>query len=53
LIDRKDHSVDALFVLTDGRVAEVHLTWRADNHPEWPSTRLFASLDAWRSTLGC
>lgn len=40
---------DALFALDDGRVAEVHLTWRQGTEPDprWPFTALFPSLEDW------
>jgi hypothetical protein len=45
---RLDHD-NVLFELTDGsgRVAEVHLTWKANDRPQWPHTSVFASLDHW------
>ncbi len=35
--------------LDDGRVAEVHLTWRRnrENDARWPRTTIFESADAW------
>ncbi len=49
LIARRDDTDDALFALEDGRVAEVHLTWKssAEEDPRWPATAVFASLDEW------
>lgn len=49
LIARLDGTDDALFALPDGRVAEVHMTWRssAETDPHWPATALFTSLDHW------
>lgn len=49
LIARRDGSDDALFALADGRVAEVHLTWRKSAEPDarWPVTAVFTSLDQW------
>jgi hypothetical protein len=41
---------DALFRLNDGsgRLALVHLTWSGkQEHPPWPSTLLFASVQDW------
>lgn len=40
---------DALFLLEDGAVAEVHLTWskRPEPNPLWPSTAIFPSLTVW------
>lgn len=49
LIARRIDTDDALFLLADGRVAEVHMTWskRAEPDPRWPATGIFASLDDW------
>lgn len=49
LIARRMDTDDALFTLKDGRVAEVHLTWRRtrETDPMWPNTAIFASLDEW------
>lgn len=49
LIARRNDTDDALFALSDGRVAEVHLTWRRtrETDPLWPGTAIFASLDEW------
>jgi hypothetical protein len=40
---------DVLFELLDGsgRVAEVHLTWAANERPPWPHATVFESRDAW------
>ena len=48
-VGRRDDNDDVLFALPDGRVAEVHLTWRKGRETEahWPATAVFASLDAW------
>ncbi|MGE0666642.1 MAG: hypothetical protein AB7O49_08800 [Sphingomonadales bacterium] len=42
-------SDDALFLLPDGRVAQVHLTWSGtpERDPQWPHTEIFGSLDDW------
>jgi hypothetical protein len=39
---------DVLFLLDDGRVANVHLTWSrgAEQNP-WPSHRIYASFEEW------
>ena len=42
LIARRVDTDDALFALVDGRIAEVHMTWR-----HGPATAIFASLDEW------
>ena len=50
-IARADGADDYLFLSTDGRVAEVHLTFA--NRPEtppWPGHVVFPSLDAWKAT---
>jgi len=50
LIARRDDTDDALFALPDGRVAEVHLTWRQSGpepDPRWPAAGLHASLEDW------
>lgn len=49
LIVRRQDCDDALFALADGRVAEVHMTWRrgVEDDPRWPSTAIFASLEEW------
>ncbi|MCC7252216.1 hypothetical protein [Hyphomicrobium sp.] len=49
LIARRTDTDDALFALSDGRVAEVHLTWKSstEEDPRWPATAIFASLDEW------
>jgi hypothetical protein len=38
---------EALFPLSGGRVAEVHLTWSLSEEldPRWPTTAIYASLD--------
>ncbi len=49
LIARRDDTDDALFALTRGRVAEVHMTWRRsrETDPRWPATAIFSSLAEW------
>ena len=49
LIARREDTDDALFALEDGRIAEVHMTWRTsrETDPRWPATAIFPSLDAW------
>lgn len=50
LLARRADTDDVLFALDDGRVAEVHLTWRqtAEPDPRWPATAIFDSLEKWR-----
>jgi hypothetical protein len=48
LIARSNGSDDVLFLLPDGRVAEVHLVWQGrQTDPRWPSTGIFPSLLVW------
>lgn len=49
LLARREDTDDALFALTGGRVAEVHMTWRRSTEPDphWPATAIFESLDEW------
>lgn len=40
---------DVLFLITEGRVAEVHLTWASGEvEPPWPHATVHASLEDWR-----
>jgi hypothetical protein len=49
LMGRRADTDDVLFALSDGRVAEVHLTWRRGTEPDprWPGTAIFAALEEW------
>ena len=49
LIARRSDTDDALFELSGGRIAEVHMTWRtsAEPDPRWPATAVFDSLEEW------
>ena len=40
---------DVLFELSDGRVAEVHLTWshKPERDSAWPRTTIFSSAAVW------
>lgn len=49
LIARAGGSDDALFSLSDGRIAEVHLVWQGRQKSPWPSTGIFPSLSVWVS----
>jgi hypothetical protein len=46
---RRHDQDDVLFELDDGRVAEVHLTWRGgpEIDPRWPRTTIYASVANW------
>ena len=47
-IARSRRADDALFQISDGRVASVHLTWTQTlEQPPWPRHRIFESLDEW------
>jgi hypothetical protein len=49
IIARRADTDDALFLLEDGSVAEVQLTWseHAEADPSFPWTTLYPSLQAW------
>ena len=50
LLARRLDSDDAVFALADGRVAEVHLTWRRsgpETNPRFPATMIFRSVEEW------
>lgn len=49
LIARRYDCDDALYVLKDGRVAQVHLTWRLAQEigPLFPETVVYPSLERW------
>ena len=48
-IGRRWRRDDVLFLLRDGRFAQVHLTWRAEANPRWPDTQIYASFEEWKS----
>lgn len=48
-IGRRWRRDDVLFLLRDGRFAQVHLSWRAEANPHWPDTRIYASFEDWKS----
>jgi hypothetical protein len=52
LIARRYDRDDALFQMQDGRVAQVHLTWKQapEPDPRWPETVIYPSLQAWADT---
>lgn len=49
LIGRRYDRDTALFLLDDGRIARVHLTWRQDTEidPRWPETTIYADPHDW------
>jgi hypothetical protein len=52
LLGRSLASDDCLYGLDDGRVAAVHLTWSVERNPDWPSTAIYPSFDAWAREEG-
>ena len=40
---------DVLFEISDGQMplAVVHMTWRKETDPRWPTTKLFESWEQW------
>jgi len=48
-VGRRCRRDDVLFRLSDGRYAQVHLTRRKEASPDWPSTDIYDSFDAWKS----
>ena len=40
---------DVLFVLGDGRFAQVHLTRRQESNRAWPSTDVYDSFEDWKA----
>ena len=49
LLARRGDMDEALFLLSDGRVVEVHLTWSRSREmdPRWPTTAFYDSLEHW------
>lgn len=47
VLGRFEFSDDFLYLLPDGRVAQVHLTWTAETAPDWPWTTLYPSFFDW------
>jgi hypothetical protein len=48
-IGKRQDQDDVLFDLGDGRVAEVHLTWRGlqEEDSRWPKTSIYSSPAEW------
>jgi hypothetical protein len=46
---RRHDRDNVLFEINDGRVAEIHLTWRKsrESDPRWPTTRIYESISTW------
>jgi len=44
---------DVAFLLEDGRIAEVHLTWKGmtEADPRWPATRFFLNVEDWHKAI--
>ncbi|MEH3123498.1 MAG: hypothetical protein PGN16_16265 [Sphingomonas phyllosphaerae] len=51
LVARRFDRDEALLKLSDGRLAEVHLTWARGEEPDpaWSATSLFDTLEEWAS----
>jgi len=50
LVARRFNSDDAVFALADGRVAEVHMTWKKggpETSPRFPATTIFHDIEEW------
>jgi hypothetical protein len=50
-IARRPRSDDFLFTLTDGRLAQVHVTWTPETDPRWPFVEIYESAEEWRAAL--
>jgi hypothetical protein len=50
IIARRYDQDDILARMSDGKVAEVHLTWRGETEtdPRWPRTQIHGTIDEWR-----
>lgn len=48
-IGRRWRRDDVLFLLRDGRFAQVHLTRRAEANPRFPDTQIYANFEDWKS----
>lgn len=48
-IARRWRRDDLLFRLSDGRIAQVHLTRRQESDPRWPDTEIYETIEAWRA----
>jgi hypothetical protein len=53
LIARRSGTDDVLVLISDGRVAEVHMTWRRSRETgsRWPATVILPSLEDWARDL--
>jgi hypothetical protein len=47
-LERRD---DFLFRIPDSCFAQVHLTWKYERDPSWPSTEVFSSIEEWKTFL--
>jgi len=52
-VARRQDRDDVLYALCDGtkRMAVVHLTHARESDAKWPSTTIFASIDAWKHSM--
>lgn len=51
IIARRQALDDYLFELSDGRFANVHLTWSHESNPTWPRTEIYDSEEHMRSEI--
>lgn len=42
---RRDACDDVAYLLDDGRLCVVHLTWKVETNPRWPAFEFVAELD--------
>lgn len=40
---------DVLFLLENGTVAQVRLTWHAESSPDWPAAKVYPDFASWQS----
>jgi hypothetical protein len=48
-IGRRKRRDDFLYLLDDGAVAQVHLTWSIETDPRWPDTVIYPDFAAWQA----
>ncbi|MDG2534788.1 hypothetical protein P6144_14085 [Sphingomonas sp. HITSZ_GF] len=48
-VGRRWRRDDFLFMLADGRFAQVHLTRHAEIDPRWPTAEIFETFEDWKS----
>jgi hypothetical protein len=48
-IGRRRHRDSVLFLLDDGKFAQVQLTWNVERDPFWPFTQIYPDFAAWQA----